>query len=327
MKIVFMGTPDFAVGALKSLYEAGHEIVLAVTQPDKPKGRGKEMAESAVKTAAKELGIPVYQPEKIRMPECVEYLKNVEADVFVVAAFGQILTKEILEMPKYGCINIHASLLPMYRGAAPIQWVILNGEKEAGVTIMQMDEGLDTGDMIMSERIPLAEDETGDSLHDKLSALGAKLIVDVIDLLEEGTLLHTKQPEEPLFYAKMLKKEMGKLDFSKDAEELGRYIRGLYSWPGAYTFYKGKTLKIIPDSSMQILSAEEFQKEFAGNNLENSGNAAVGTIVAVDKETIVVLCGNNTYLTIKRVKPEGKKEMSVHDFLLGNRVEAGEILG
>jgi len=317
MKIVFMGTPDFAVGALKALYEAGHEIVLVVTQPDKPKGRGKEMAESPVKIAAKERNIPVFQPVKIRLPESVEYLKEYPADVFVVAAFGQILTKEILEMPKYGCINIHASLLPMYRGAAPIQWVILNGEKEAGVTIMQMDEGLDTGDMLLSESIPLESDETGDSLHDKLSELGAGLIVKALKLLEEGNLPRIRQPEGPLFYAKMLKKEMGKLDFSKDAEELERYIRGLYSWPGAYTLYNGKVLKILPAPG---LTAEGGER----NNVQ--GIIKPGTVSAVEKDSFTVACANNTFLTVTKVKAEGKKEMSVHDFLLGNRMEVGDIL-
>ena len=245
MKIVFMGTPDFAVGALRALHGAGHEIVLCVTQPDKPKGRGKEMAFSPVKVAALELGIPVYQPVKIREAAAIEELRKYPADVFVVAAFGQILTADVLNMPKYGCINIHASLLPMYRGAAPIQWVILNGEKEAGVTIMQMDEGLDTGDMLLSDRLTLAEDETGDSLHDKLADMGARLIVEALGLLEKGELTAVPQPEGPLFYAKMLKKEMGLLDFGKSVAELERTVRGLYSWPGAYTYCKGKVLKVI----------------------------------------------------------------------------------
>ena len=320
MKIVFMGTPDFAVGALRSLHEAGHEITLVVTQPDKPKGRGKEMAFSPVKIAAEELGIPVFQPVKIRLPESVEYLKSVEADVFVVAAFGQILTKEILEMPKYGCINIHASLLPMYRGAAPIQWVILNGEKEAGVTIMQMDEGLDTGDMLLSDKITLAEDETGDSLHDKLSEMGARLIVEALAKLEAGTLERRPQPEGPLFYAKMLKKEMGNLDFTKGAEELERTVRGLYSWPGAYTYYHGKVLKVI---KADVAADEELA---AADGATVDKNVQCGAIVLVTKEAFFVKCADG-FLKITGVKPEGKKAMNVHDFLLGNRVTAGEVLG
>ncbi|MBR6095188.1 MAG: methionyl-tRNA formyltransferase [Lachnospiraceae bacterium] len=311
MKIVFMGTPDFAVGALRALFEAGHEIVLCVTQPDKPKGRGKEMAFSPVKTEALRLGIPVYQPVKIREPQAIEELKKYPADVFIVAAFGQILTADVLNMPKYGCINIHASLLPKYRGAAPIQWVILNGEKEAGVTIMQMDEGLDTGDMLLSDRIELSADETGDSLHDKLADMGARLIVEALEKLNKGELKAVPQPDGPLFYAKMLKKEMGLLDFTKSAAELERTVRGLYSWPGAYTYCKGKVLKVIK----------------AGSALDGAiNNAAPGTVVKVTKEAIYVQCADGL-LRIDEVKPEAKKAMSVHDFLLGNKIEAGEVLG
>ncbi len=311
MKIVFMGTPDFAVGALESLIEAGHEITLVVTQPDKPKGRGKEMAFSPVKECALKHDISVYQPEKIRLPECVEYLKSVEADVFVVAAFGQILTKEILTMPKYGCINIHASLLPMYRGAAPIQWVIINGEKIAGVTIMQMDEGLDTGAMLLRGSIELAKDETGDSLHDKLSELGAKLIVEALAKIEEGTLKATPQPEGPLFYAKMLKKEMGNLDYSMDALSAERLIRGLYSWPGAYTYYHGKMLKITSAALHETDSLADVSNQ--------------GKILSVSKDSFTVQFAKGS-VEVFRVKPEAKKEMSVHDFLLGNHMQAGDFL-
>lgn len=306
MKIVFMGTPDFAVGALKALIKAGHEITLVVTQPDKPKGRGKEMAKSAVKLCAEEYGIPTFQPDKIRTEESIDYLKTVPADVFVVAAFGQILTADVLNMPKYGCINIHASLLPMYRGAAPIQWVILNGEKEAGVTIMQMDEGLDTGDMLLSGKITLSEDETGDSLHDKLMDLGGELIVEALQKLEEGSLTATPQPEGPLFYVKMLKKEMGNLDFTRSAEEIERTVRGLYSWPGAYSFYQGKLLKVI-----KVAIAER----------DSIGNP--GEITEVTKDSVTVQCGKGS-VKILTVKPQGKKEMTVHDYLLGNKFSVGE---
>ena len=308
MKIVFMGTPDFAVGALEALINAGHEVALVVTQPDKPKGRGKEVSESPVKMCAKAHGIKTFQPVKIRESESVEFLKTIGADVFVVAAFGQILTKEILEMPKYGCINIHASLLPKYRGAAPIQWVILNGEEKAGVTIMQMDEGLDTGDMLLKGEITLDPKETGDSLHDKLSEMGAGLIVEALEKLQKGELSPVPQPEGPLFYAKMLKKEMGNLDYSKSAEELERTVRGLYSWPGAYTFCQGKLLKII-----------EAEVESA----DSTGNP--GEILQVTKDRFTVQCGKGS-LSILKVKPQGKKEMTVHDFLLGNRIQAGERL-
>ena len=306
MKIVFMGTPDFAVGALKALREAGHEITLVVTQPDKPKGRGKELSKSPVKLYAEEWNIPTFQPVKLRLPENVEELRKVKADVFVVAAFGQILTKEVLEMPKYGCINIHASLLPMYRGAAPIHWAIINGEKEAGVTIMQMDEGLDTGDMLLKSAVPLAEDETADSLHDKLMNLGGNLIVEALSKLEDGSLTATPQPEGPLFYAKMLSKEMGNLDFTKDAEELERLVRGLNSWPGAYTFLQEKMLKIL-----------------ASYVKENESAGTPGEVISVNRDEFVIQCGKGS-LAVTRVKPQAKKEMSVHDFLLGNKITVGE---
>lgn len=225
MKIVYMGTPDFAVGALQALIEAGHQVAAVVTQPDKPKGRGKEMQMTPVKSCALRNDIPVFQPVKVRTPEAVEMLRGYEADVFVVAAFGQILSEEILTLPRYGCINIHASLLPKYRGSAPIQRVILNGEKETGVTIMQMDKGIDTGDMLMQSVVPIAEKETGDSLHDKLADEGAKLIVEALRKLEAGELVPRKQNDEESCYAKMLDKSMGKIDWKQSAvqiEQIGR---------------------------------------------------------------------------------------------------------
>ena len=192
MRVIFMGTPDFSVGTLQALIDAGHEVVLAVTQPDKPKGRGKSMQFPPVKEAALEHGIEVYQPRRVREPECVEYLRSFDADIIVVVAFGQILPKEILEMPKYGCVNVHASLLPKYRGAAPIQWAVINGEKVSGVTTMRMDEGLDTGDMILKEEVVLDEKETGGSLFDRLSGVGAKLCVRTLEAIEDGTAIYTK---------------------------------------------------------------------------------------------------------------------------------------
>lgn len=306
MKIVFMGTPDFAVGALEHLIRAGHEIVLCVTQPDKPKGRGKELAAPPVKECAVKHGIPVFQPVRIKTLESVEYLKNYTADVFVVAAFGQILSSEILNMPKYGCINIHASLLPMYRGAAPIQWAILRGEEKAGVTIMQMNEGLDTGDMLLKDELILSEDETADSLHDRLSELGAKLIVTALDKLEKGELIATPQPEGETFYARILKKEDGLIDWTKGANEIERTIRGLYSWPAAYTFLDGKKLILVKG------------KVVAENTKEHPG-----VVTEVTKNEIVVQTGEGQ-LQILKIKPQGKKEMTVHDFLLGNGIAKGE---
>ena len=225
MKIIFMGTPDFSVGTFEALIEAGHEIVLAVTQPDKPKGRGGKMQYSPVKETALKYGIPVFQPKKVRQAECIEELRRYGADIMVVIAFGQILPKEILEMTPYGCVNVHASLLPKYRGAAPIQWAVINGEDISGVTTMQMDEGLDTGDMILKKEVVLDEKETGGSLFDKLSAAGAVLCVETLKALEEGTASFEKQGETTTEYARMLDKDMGSIDWKKDAqtiEQIGR---------------------------------------------------------------------------------------------------------
>ena len=244
MKVIFMGTPDFSVGTLKALVEAGHEVVLAVTQPDKPKGRGGKMQYPPVKETALELGIPVFQPKKVRDPECIEELRKYHADIMVVIAFGQILPKEILEMTPYGCVNVHASLLPAYRGAAPIQWAVINGEKVSGVTTMQMDEGLDTGDMIMKTEIVLDEKETGGSLHDKLAETGAKLCVQTLKALEDKTATWEKQGESPTEYARMLDKKLGDIDWSQEAVSIERLIRGLNPWPSAYTGWNGKVMKI-----------------------------------------------------------------------------------
>ncbi len=244
MNLIFMGTPDFAVGTLEALIDAGHDVKLVVTQPDKPKGRGKTVQFPPVKECAVAHGIEVYQPKKIREPECVEYLRQYDADLIVVAAFGQILPKEILDMPKYGCINVHASLLPKYRGAAPIQWAVINGDKVSGVTIMRMDVGLDTGDMIAKEEVVLDEKETGGSLFDKLSEVGAQLCVRVIPEIEAGTAVYTKQEEAQATHTTMIKKQLGDIDWTKTAKEIERLIRGLNPWPSAYTCYNGKTLKI-----------------------------------------------------------------------------------
>lgn len=308
MRVVYMGTPDFAVGALESIIEAGHEVVLVVTQPDKPKGRGKEMQMTPVKKCALAHDIPVFQPVKIKEAEAVDYLRTFEADIFVVAAFGQILSSEILHMPKFGCVNIHASLLPMYRGAAPIQAVIVNKEKETGVTIMQMDEGLDTGDMLMKEVIPIAEDETGESLHDKLSELGAGMIVKALTAIEEGTLKPEPQTGETC-YASMLKKEMGCIDWRKSADDIEHLVRGLYPWPGTYTFLNGKIMKICWVALSDV-----------------PANGEPGEVCAVTKESLVVNTGDGT-LEIKELQPEGKKRMTVHDFLLGNKLEKGVCFG
>lgn len=315
MKIVFMGTPDFAVGALQAIIEAGHQVAAVVTQPDKPKGRGKEMQMTPVKVCAVEHGIPVFQPVKIKAAESVEVLRGYGADIFVVAAFGQILSEEILNMPKYGCVNIHASLLPKYRGAAPIQRAIIDGERKTGVTIMQMDKGLDTGDMLFKTEVEIDEKETGDSLHDKLAEAGAKLIVDALPKIEAGEVKPMKQNDEESCYVKMLQKSMGRIDWQQSAVKLDCLIRGLISWPGAFTAYHGKSLKI-------------WEEEVADekNACIQIADAAPGTVVGVEKNAIYVQTGEGV-LKILAVQLEGKKRMAVRDFLLGYQMKTGEQLG
>ena len=236
MKIVFMGTPDFAAGALDALIKAGYEITAVVTQPDRPKGRSKELLPPPVKVCALEHGIPVMQPKKIRTPESVEELKQYPADIYIVAAFGQILSREILEIPRFGCLNIHASLLPKYRGASPIQHVIIDGEEKTGITIMQMDAGIDTGDMLYKKEVEISPDDNYETLHDKLTVLGGEAIVEALSLLEAGKLTPEKQDDSTSCYASLIQKNMGEIDFSKSAVSVDRLIRGMTPWPSAYTF-------------------------------------------------------------------------------------------
>lgn len=310
MKIVYMGTPDFAVPPLAALVKAGYEVTAVITQPDKPKGRGKTLLPTPVKEEAMKHEITVYQPQKVRDPEFVEVLKNLAPDMIVVAAFGQIIPKEILDMPKYGCINIHASLLPKYRGAAPIQQAVIDGEKESGVTIMKMGMGLDTGDMISQAVVTLSEDETGGSLFDRLAETGASLLIQTIPSIENGTATYTKQPEEsPTPYAAMITKKMGLLDFSRNAEVLERLVRGMNPWPSAYTYLNNKTLKVWK----AVVEDTE------------SGKVAPGTIVGVDKKGIHVACGEKI-LVLQEVQLEGKKRMETDAFLRGYQVTEGTIL-
>ena len=245
MNVIFMGTPDFSTGTLEALIASKeHQVAAVVTQPDKPKGRGKAMQFTPVKEVAVRENIPVYQPKRVRDPEFIETLRKIPADVIVVVAFGQIIPKEILEMKKYGCINVHASLLPKYRGAAPIQWAVIDGETESGVTTMQMDAGLDTGDMLLKTVVPLEKEETGGSLFDKLSAAGATLLLQTLEGLERGEIVPQKQGETTTAYAKMLTKDMGEIRWEEDAEVIERLVRGLNPWPSAYTHVHGKTLKV-----------------------------------------------------------------------------------
>lgn len=306
MKVIFMGTPDFSVPCLQALIDEGYEVIAVFTQPDKPKGRSKELVMTPVKELALKYNIPVYQPVKIKTQEYVDILRELNADVIAVTAFGQILSKEILTMPKYGCINVHASLLPKYRGAAPIQWAVIDGEKTAGVTTMQMDIGVDTGDMLLKTEIELDEKETGGSLFDKLSECGAKLLIETLKAAEAGTLQPVKQDESKATHAKMLDKSLGKLDFNNSAVVLERLIRGLNPWPSAYCKYNEKTLK--------IWAASVVDKEYTGN---------AGEIVEVNVDNFVVKCGVGA-LKLEEVQLEGKKRMNAADFLRGTKVAVGE---
>ena len=308
MRIIFMGTPDFAVPTLEALVTGGHEVIAAVTQPDKPKGRGKAVLMTPVKEKALEYGIPVYQPVKAREPEFIEVLKSLEPEVIVVVAFGQILPKEILEIPRYGCVNVHASLLPKYRGAAPIQWAVIDGEEESGVTTMQKDEGLDTGDILEMEKIRLEEKETGGSLFDKLSRLGGKLILSTLSGLENGTVVPRKQGETTTPYAKMLKKTMGEIDWNMEAAAIERLIRGLNPWPSAYTSCNGKTLKIW---AADVLP---------GGQGEEPGRVRAG------KDSLLVETGSGL-LSITELQLEGKKRMDTASFLRGFSISDGTVLG
>ena len=309
MKIIFMGTPDFSVGTFEALIEAGHEIVLAVTQPDKPKGRGGKMQYSPVKETALKYGIPVFQPKKVRQAECIEELRRYGADIMVVIAFGQILPKEILEMTPYGCINVHASLLPKYRGAAPIQWAVINGEDVSGVTTMQMDEGLDTGDMILKKEVVLDEKETGGSLFDKLSAAGAVLCVETLKALEEGSASFEQQGETTTEYARMLDKDMGSIDWKKDAQTIERLIRGLNPWPSAYTRWDDKVMKL-------------WEADVVAQNTQ----APPGTVVSVEKDGFCVQTGDGL-LKVRSLQIPGKKRMEAGAFLRGYKIEKGCELG
>lgn len=310
MKIVYMGTPDFAVNPLHALAEAGYEVAGVVTQPDKPKGRGKTMLPTPVKEEALKHGFPVYQPVKVRDPEFLQVLEKLDPDIIVVAAFGQIIPKSILELPKYGCINIHASLLPKYRGAAPIQQAVIDGEKESGVTIMRMGTGLDTGDMISKIVVPIAKDETGGTLFDKLAEAGAKLLVETLPHIFDGTAVYEKQPEEsPTPYAGMITKQMGLINFGKSAAELERLVRGLNPWPSAFTFWNGKTLKVWESF---VVKSEETGAE----------KSEPGTVVKTDKKGIYVACGEDV-LVLSQVQLEGKKRMDADAFLRGCHIETG----
>jgi len=308
MRVVFMGTPDFAVGTLEAIIEAGHEVVLVVTQPDKPKGRSGALQFPPVKECAVAHGIEVFQPVKIRLEENVEYLKNYDADIFVVAAFGQILPKSLLDMPKHGCINVHASLLPKYRGAAPIQWAVINGDPVTGVTIQQMDIGVDTGDIIVTKELAIEADETGGGLFDKLAVVGAEACLEAMEQIANGTATRTPQNHEEATHVSMISKEFGIIDWHKSAVEIERLIRGLNPWPSAYTKLDGKTFKI-----------------WKAEVVEENTDAKPGTIVAVEKNSLKVQTGEGV-LSLLEVQLEGKKRMDAGSFLRGYSVAKGIVL-
>lgn len=312
MKIVFMGTPDFSLQPLKSMVEAGHDVSLVLTREDKKRNRG-ELSPTPVKELAQELDIPVLTPSKMKDEALIERLKSENADFFVVVAYGKILPKEILDIPKLGCINIHASLLPEYRGAAPIQWSIIDGKKKTGITTMLMDEGLDTGDILKQYELPIADDETGGSLFDKLAILGGEAIVDTIANFE--SINPTPQGNATTEYAKMISKQMGEIDFNKSATEIERLIRGMNPWPSAYTKYEGKVLKIWEAKVSENIS------ELPNINLSEN----YGKIYSFNKD-IFIIC-NNSVLKVLSLQLEGKKRMSAKDFLLGREIKQGYVLG
>lgn len=304
-----MGTPDFAVPSLKVLIEEGIEILGVITQPDKPKGRGKKMSMPPVKEEALKYGIDVYQPKKVKDKEFVEFLKSLNPDIIVVVAFGQILSKEILSIPKYGCINVHASLLPKYRGAAPINWVIINGEKTTGITTMYMDEGLDTGDMILKAEIEIGSEETAGELHDRLCILGGEVLRDTLKLIKENKAPREVQDDSLSCYAPMMDKSLGSIDWNKSAKDIFNLIRGTNPWPSSFTKYKGQTMKV-----------------WKSKVLDKKSNEKPGTVLKVDQNGIYVSTKDGILL-IEEIQMPGKKRMYVKEYIKGNEIDEKVVLG
>lgn len=308
MKIIFMGTPEFAVPAIDSLITAGHEIAAVFSQPDKPKGRGYTMTPPPVKLKAMEHEIPVYQPNSMRNGEALKIFNEIQPDVAVVIAYGKILPQEILESPKYGCVNVHASLLPKYRGAAPIQWSVIDGESKTGVTAQQMDVGIDTGDILMFLETEISPNETSGELHDRLSVMGAKLIVDTLDALEKGELVPKKQDDSQSCYASMLTKELCRIDWTQDAQTIHNKIRGLSPWPVAIAVMENKRFKIHRSAVSEM----------------KNDSAQSGEVISINPFT--VKCGQNTAIELLEIQAEGKKRMTSEEYLRGHKVEIGTIL-
>jgi methionyl-tRNA formyltransferase len=330
MRLVFMGTPDFAVPALRALVSGGHEVVGVFTQPDRPAGRGKNLRPSPVKVAAEELGLAVFQPEKIKTPEGIRQLRDLAPEGIIVVAYGQILSREILQLPAKGCINVHASLLPIYRGAAPIHWAVMRGETRTGVTTMFMDEGLDTGDMLLKREVPISGEATTGEIHDELAALGGELLIDTLKELEMGRLVSTPQTGKSN-YAPLLKREHERLDWTRRAIDLHHQIRGLNPWPGAFTTFRGENLKIWRSAPFPQ-TAEYGETEGPGfesrtSNPELQVKAVdPGQILQVQEDSLVVQTGEGV-LRILEVQPAGKRAMSAKDFFNGRHGKVGEKLG
>ncbi len=308
MNIVFMGTPDIAAVILDKLIRSEHRILAVVTQPDKPKGRGNQVQYTPVKELALKHDIPVLQPRRVKEESFLPVLKELKPEAIVVAAFGQILSQTILELPVYGCINVHASLLPKYRGSAPIQWAVINGESKTGITIMHMDAGIDTGDMIMKAEVMIDRKETGGSLHDKLAECGGDLLLKALKAIENGTASREKQKDEDSNYVKVLDKSMGLIDFNRTAAEIERLIRGLNPWPSAYTYLEGKTLKI-----------------WDADVVEQDNEGTPGEVIQVTRDSIIIKTSSGS-LAVKELQLEGKKRMTVDAFLRGYSILPGIIL-
>jgi len=317
MRLVFMGTPDFSVPALQALVRGGHDVVGVFTQPDRPAGRGKRLKPSPVKIAAEELGLSVFQPEKIKTPEVIHQLRDLAPECIIVVAYGQILSTEILQLPSNGCINVHASLLPSYRGAAPIHWALMKGESHTGVTTMLMDEGLDTGDMLLKREVPISESATTGDIHDDLAALGGELLIETLNELEIGSLIATPQTGESN-YAPLLKREHERLDWSRSASELHDQIRGLNPWPGSFSTFRGEILKIWRSTPFILLD-----KDLEAEVFLKAATAEPGQIVQALEDRLVVQTGDGL-LQIMEVQPAGKRAMPARDFFNGRHGQAGE---
>lgn len=308
MKVVFMGTPDFAVPVLEALIK-NHQVVAVVSQPDKPKGRGKKLQPTPVKAVAEANNIPVYQPERIKDDEFVDFLEKIEADIYVVVAYGQLLSQRILDIPKYGCVNVHGSLLPKYRGAAPIQWSIIDGEEKTGVTIMYMVKKCDAGDMILKKEIEIAPDDTYETLHDKMAPVGAEALIEALDLIEKDQVKAEKQDDSLSCYASMITRNMGIIDWSKSSKEIKNKVRGFNPVPAAYTNYGGDILKI-----------------FKADILEGYDNGEIGEILAVDKKKGFVVKTGDGAVMVTEIQAKGGKRMNCADYMRGHEIEVGKIL-